>query len=85
MPPIHADVVKRSIPRNVRRRSKDLSEKAREFNLGHLAAAHRKLAMVDAPQAARAMLLDWSGAPQPERQGEGQKAAIEAAACGRYD
>jgi hypothetical protein len=51
MPPIHANVVKRPIPRNVRRRSKDLSEKAREFNLGHLAGVHRKLAMVDAPQA----------------------------------
>jgi hypothetical protein len=29
--------------------------------------------------AARAMLLDWSGAPQPDGRGEGQKAAIGAA------
>jgi hypothetical protein len=49
MPPIHTNVVKRSIPGNVRRRSKDPSKKAREFHLGHLAGGHRELAMVDAP------------------------------------
>ena len=51
MSPIHANEVKRSVPRNFRRRSKYLGEKAREFHFGHLAGGHRELAMVDLPQA----------------------------------